>query len=131
MSNSRRSAHANSYRSGYLKSKQWFARRARWFTEHDTPVQNMIVCAGCRRLTDKRFLELHHVSYEGVEYRDGSWSAQEAHEDLWPMHPACHELLHRLIDRDPVLSRHRSRRDASTAAARIVLARFGVKEPSP
>lgn len=120
MSNRRRSAHANRYRSGYLRSRQWFARRDRWFREHGATE----CAAGCGRPADRRHVELHHISYDGVSYVDGVWSAQEAHDDLWPMHPACHELLHRIIDKDPVLSRHRTRRQASQAALRIVRTRI-------
>jgi 5-methylcytosine-specific restriction protein A len=32
------------------------------------------------------------------------------------MHPYCHDLLHRLIDRDAVLARNRTRRAASDHA---------------
>lgn len=121
MSNSRRAAHANRYRTGYLRSRQWFARRDRWFREHGS-----LRCAGCDREATRSQVELHHLSYEGVHYANGGWSAQEAHDDLWPMHPACHELLHRIIDKDPVLARHRNRQQASEAARRLIRIRFGV-----
>lgn len=56
-------------------------------------------------------LQLHHLDYQGVIRSDGGWRASERHDDLVPLHPSCHESLHRLIERDTVLSRHRSRRD--------------------
>jgi 5-methylcytosine-specific restriction enzyme A len=74
------------------------------------------VCAACGELGSKRQLELHHLDYVGMSSHDGRWIAREAHDDLIPMHPACHELLHRLIDRDPILARHRTRRDATHIA---------------
>jgi hypothetical protein len=46
----------------------------------------------------------------------GAWRAFERHDDLVPMHPSCHDLVHRLIDRDTVLSRQRTRRDATDIA---------------
>lgn len=124
MSNRRRPALANRYRTGYLTSPAWFARRDRWFRENSAAGGDLR-CAGCRRPAPKRHLELHHVSYDGVVDNGGSWQAREQHGDLIPMHPACHELLHRLIDRDPVLSRHRSRQRATELALRGVHARFG------
>jgi hypothetical protein len=51
-----------------------------------------------------------------VRFTDSAWRAFERHQDLVPLHPYCHDLLHRLIDRDSVLARHRSRRFASTFA---------------
>jgi hypothetical protein len=65
-------------------------------------------------------LELHHLDYAGVSLVAGRWRALEKHDELMPMHPTCHDLVHRLIDRDTVLSRQRTRRDATAiAAARI------------
>ncbi|MGC5172051.1 hypothetical protein ACLQ2Q_15500 [Microbacterium sp. DT81.1] len=112
MSNRRRPGLLNLYRGEFLRSKVWFARRDRWFTD-ESATGRALRCAGCQRPADKRHLELHHLDYTGVILDNGRWQAREAHEDLVPMHPYCHELLHRLIDRDAVLSRHRTRRAAS------------------
>ena len=40
----------------------------------------------------------------------------QRHGDLAALHPYCHELLHRLLERDTVLAKHRDRRTASLAA---------------
>lgn len=115
MSNRRRRGLFNLYTSGFLRSPVWFARRDRWFAEN-TAAGQTLECAGCMRPAHKRALELHHLDYSGVTIHQGRWTANEAHADLVPMHPYCHELLHRLIDRDAVLSRHRSRRAATHQA---------------
>lgn len=111
MSNRRRGAVR--YRSGYLRSRVWFRRRDAWFTE-EAARAGRLSCAGCDAVDVKARLELHHLDYTGVlEDQHAGWVAGEDHEDLLSMHPSCHELLHRLIDRDKVLSRHRSRREAT------------------
>lgn len=84
-------------------------------------------CVGCDRTADRRELELHHLSYDGVTKTQTGWYADETHDDLWPLHPACHELLHRIIDRDPLLARHRTRRQASTTALQIVRRKHATK----
>ena len=116
MSNGRRGARGNRYRTGYLRSRVWFARRDRWFAEQLRRTGGKLSCAACERPARPRALELHHTDYSGVTYLDGRWFAGEQHEDLVSLHPYCHELLHRLIDRDIVLRSHRDRRAASTAA---------------
>ena len=115
MSNRRRPSLMNLYRSEFLHSRTWFARRDRWFTEQ-TNRGHSLACAGCGRPAEKKQLELHHLDYAGVIVREGRWLALEPHEDLVSMHPYCHDLLHRLIDRDAVLSRNRTRRAASQFA---------------
>ncbi|MEV5072709.1 hypothetical protein MRBLMI12_004372 [Microbacterium sp. LMI12-1-1.1] len=115
MSNRRRPALVNIYRSEFLRSRAWFARRDRWFrdqTARGIPLE----CAACGQPADKHHLELHHLDYTGMSSTNGRWLALEAHEDLMPLHPYCHDLLHRLIDRDPVLSGNRTRRDATHVA---------------
>lgn len=112
MSNSRRAAVANSYRADFLRSPAWFARRARWFRKQ-AQLGNSLMCSGCGEVGSASSLELHHLDYAGVSHVDGRWRAFERDDDLVPLHPTCHELLHRLIDRDTVLSRQRSRRDAT------------------
>ncbi|GAA1969054.1 hypothetical protein [Microbacterium deminutum] len=115
MNNRRKPGRLNRYRSEFLHSAAWFARRDRWFKKQQRLGRNLS-CAACGRPASERELELHHLDYTGVRFADGSWRAFERHADLVPLHPFCHDLLHRLIDRDAVLARHRSRRDASALA---------------
>ncbi|CDJ99838.1 MULTISPECIES: HNH endonuclease signature motif containing protein [Micrococcales] len=115
MSNHRKPPIMNLYRSGFLRSPAWFARRDRWFTQQ-AALGWPLVCAACGRPASKRQLQLHHLDYTGVTIIQGRYKALEAHEDLIPLHAYCHDLLHRLIDRDVVLSRNRTRRDATRLA---------------
>ena len=115
MSNRRKSALGNAYRSEFLRSPAWFARRDRWFRKQQR-LRRALACAACGRSARADQLELHHLDYDGVRFVDGSWRAFERHEDLVPLHPYCHDLLHRLIDRDVVLARHRTRSVASAIA---------------
>lgn len=116
MSNRRTPRHADAYRSTFLRSPGWFARRDAWFA-HASTTPDPLACAACGIQANKRDLELHHLDYAGVQrLEDGRWVAREPDGDLIPLHPYCHELLHRLIDRDAVLSRHRTRRVASELA---------------
>ncbi|MDX2377699.1 hypothetical protein M4I32_12895 [Microbacterium sp. LRZ72] len=115
MTNHRRGDVKNLYRYGFLRSPAWFARRDSWFTA-ETRITGLLVCAGCGELAGKDQLELHHLDYSGVTLESGRWRAHEEHDDLTPMHPYCHDLLHRLLDRDTVLAKHRDRRTASLAA---------------
>ncbi|WES65982.1 hypothetical protein P0L94_07885 [Microbacter sp. GSS18] len=115
MSNRRRGGLKPLYRDGFLASPAWHARRARWFRDHartHTPLE----CAGCGHRATPDRLELHHLSYAGVTVQAGEFKAFEKHTDLLPLHPYCHEALHRMIDRDEVLARHRTRRDATHQA---------------
>lgn len=114
MSN-RRKSRTTRYHTGYLRSPVWFARRSRWFTTQ-LDEHGLVSCVACGISTRPRELELHHVDYTGVVVRHGRWIAGETDDDLIPLHPRCHELLHRLMDRDPVLARHRTRRDATDIA---------------
>lgn len=122
MSNQRKPLRANAYRSTFLRSRAWFARRNRWFIEEES-LGGALSCAGCGREATKRELELHHLDYAGVVCEGGRWKALEPHSALVPLHPYCHDLLHRLIDRDQVLSRNRSRQ----AASEFALARLRAK----
>lgn len=117
MSNRRRPARANTYRSGYLQSVAWFTRRSRWF-RNEAAINGAVRCAVCCGRGTTRTLELHHLSYDGVAFVDGQWVANEAHADLVAAHREHHALIHQLIDRDPVLRDHRSRRAANTEALR-------------
>ena len=119
MSNSRRPARGNKYRTGYLRSRAWFARRARWFAE-EAAAGNELRCAACSRAAKVRELELHHIDYSGVAETPTGWKADEKHSDLVSLHPAHHELLHRLLERDQVLRAMRSRRVASAFALRVL-----------
>lgn len=114
MSNRRRNL-LSLYRAEFLRSRVWFARRDRWFVE-ETGRGRELVCVGCGRAAAKQQLELHHLDYGGLILKQDRWIAREAHDDLIPLHPYCHDLLHRLIDRDPVLSRGRTRREATRLA---------------
>ncbi len=115
MSNRRIPTAGGRYRSGFLKSTAWLARRDRWFREH-TRAHGAVACELCDGIGDARSLELHHLDYTGVDRTSRGWRSRERDEDLMPLHPACHETLHRLIDRDTVLSRQRTRRDATMIA---------------
>lgn len=116
MSNRRRPARGNSYRTGYLRSPAWYARRARWFRDEATLTHGAVRCAVCTVKGTPRTLELHHLSYDGVASTAGRWTANEAHGDLVAVCPDHHRLIHQLTDRDPVLRDHRSRRAANREA---------------
>ena len=122
MSNRRRSAWGNSYRTGYLRSPAWFARRDRWFSE-TRALRIPLLCAACARPATPNELELHHLDYRGVIRTERGWLSRERYDDLVALHPLCHDLLHRLIERDRVLGGMRGRRDAS----RIALSRLRQK----
>jgi len=130
MSNRRKPPLVNMYRTEFLHSRTWFARRDRWFAEQ-VARGIPLACAGCGRAATKRQLELHHLDYTGVVLEQGRWRALEAHDDLVPMHPYCHELLHRLIDRDTVLARNRTRRAASDQALQRLRRKLQPVEGSP
>lgn len=115
MSNGRRPARGNRYRTGFLRSPQWFARRDRWFVEQEQRA-GQLSCIVCKKTATKRVLELHHLDYRGVKETSSGWRATEAHEDLVACHKHCHSLIHRLIDRDIVLRKLRTRRVASLTA---------------
>ncbi|MEN2742672.1 hypothetical protein ABCS02_33270 [Microbacterium sp. X-17] len=115
MSNRRRPARANTYRTRYLHSPAWFARRDRWFTEEHARAGE-VRCALCLGIGSTHNLELHHLDYNGVSQTPRGWAAHERHEDLTALHPRCHEYVHQLIDRDRALSGFVSRRTASTQA---------------
>lgn len=126
MSNVRKAGAADAaYRRGYLASSAWKARRARWFRENPTRHR----CAVCLLAADERELELHHLSYDGVQRNvDGTgvvrWAGWEPDAALLPMHPLCHSAVHRVIDADHVLGHLRSRREATRRAIDVVRARL-------
>ncbi|GAA1468918.1 hypothetical protein [Microbacterium thalassium] len=130
MSNARRSWILNLYRSEYLRSRVWFARRDRWFREQ-AATGAALACAACGQGAVKSDLELHHLDYDRVVLEDGRWKAREPHADLVPMHPYCHDLLHRLIERDEVLARHRTRRDASAIALETLRYKLNAAKEAP
>lgn len=127
MSNRRKTGVRNAYRAEFLRSPAWFARRARWFRKQER-LRRPLVCAACEQLAATAELELHHLDYSGVRFVGGSWQAFERHDDLVPLHPYCHDLLHRLIDRDRVLAFHRTRRVASVIALQRLRAKLCGKE---
>ncbi|WP_341940343.1 hypothetical protein [Microbacterium sp. LWH10-1.2] len=122
MSNTRRTGLKNLYRLEFLRSPAWHARRDRWFRTHVRA--GLVPCAACGIPDTADHLDLHHRDYAGVRIARGVWQAWEDDGDLTPLHPYCHELLHRLIDRDPVLARHRTRRQASDHALTILQQRL-------
>ncbi len=124
MSNRRRPAWDNNYRTRYLHSPAWFARRDRWFVTEMRQVGH-VRCALCLGTGTPRTLELHHLDYRGVLQTPAGWAAREQHDDLTALHPRCHEYLHQLIDRDRALSGLVSRRTASAQAIARLRAKLG------
>ncbi|WP_433585828.1 hypothetical protein [Microbacterium hydrocarbonoxydans] len=122
MSNQRRTGLKNLYRQEFLRSPAWHARRDRWFRHHTRA--GLVPCAACGIPDTADHLELHHRDYAGVSITRGVWQAWEDDADLIPLHPYCHELLHRLIDRDIILARHRTRRLASDHALTALQSRL-------
>lgn len=123
MSNARKSPVENRYRSGYLKSVSWFRRRDQWFTEQATRT-TALHCVVCRQPATLRQLELHHLDYSRVTRVGVCWAAGEVHEDLCAIHPSCHDLVHQVLDTDPVLRTHRTRPVATVHAIRIAQTRL-------
>ena len=87
------------YRS-YLASRAWRARKHRWFRDRRAEGYEP-GCVICQlSLAELGALDLHHMNYDGVtQHSDGTWSANEADQDLMPMCRHHHELLHRAMDR--------------------------------
>ena len=112
MSNTRRTTRHNTYRTGYLRSIEWFRRRDTWFDIEEQKT-TAIMCAVCGATGSHRAFELHHLDYDGVTQTPDGWVAEEAHDALIACHPRCHELLHRLLGRDRVLGRLRGRCQAN------------------
>lgn len=129
MSNRRLQGWGNTYRTEYLRSRVWFQRRDRWFAD-ERARGALIGCAACGRVAKPVELELHHSDYRGVIRTEHGWVSREAHADLIALHPLCHELLHRLLERDRVLARMRTRRDASRVAITRLRQKLITSEPS-
>ena len=127
MSNARKPGSGNRYRTGYLRSMAWFRRRDRWFAEQLARTGELR-CVVCWHTATRRELELHHFDYTRVTCIGARWSAREEHEDLCAMHPGCHELVHRILDADPVLRSHRTRPIATLQAISIARARLAALE---
>jgi len=121
VSNGRRSGRANTYRTGYLKSVAWFRRRNEWF-DMELSLKGTLQCEVCEHRYKRAELQLHHLDYRGAQRTEGAWIAAENHDELIALDAACHEALHRLIDRDLVLRWHRAR-PAATALAITALQR--------
>ncbi|WP_137845437.1 hypothetical protein [Microbacterium sp. 2FI] len=119
MSNRRKPGARNVYRSEFLSSPAWHARRARWFRKQER-LGRPLACTGCGVLATRDQLELHHLDYSGVRFAGGTWRAFERHVDLVPLHPYCHGLLHQIIEHDRVLAHHRGRRVASAIALNVL-----------
>ena len=127
MSSNARKPGASDYRSGYLRSVTWFRRRDAWFAEQLSRT-GVLRCTVCWSIASRRDLQLHHLDYSGVSRAWRRWHAGEEHEQLLAMHPVCHDLVHRIIDTDPVLRRHRTRPIATVQAIRIARARLAALE---
>lgn len=89
----------SSYARGYLRSPTWFARRRRWFAAVRAAGMEpgCLVCGATE--ASAAGLDLHHVSYAGVEKIRGRWVAGEDDEDLMPLCREHHSRLHRMMDR--------------------------------
>jgi len=124
VSNARKPGGAGAYRRGYLRSVSWFRRRDAWFAEQIART-GQLRCMVCWQLATRRELELHHLDYTHVTHTTHGWVAGETHEQLCAMHPGCHELVHRVLDADPVLRRHRTRRIATMHAICAARTRIG------
>lgn len=87
---SKRRAEWRKFYAEYMRSKQWFERRARWEQEERTQRSGgVILCEGaCGKVWTLK-AHMHHVTYDRL--------GREAHRDLWPMCEDCHYALHRLI----------------------------------
>ncbi len=109
MSNRRGGPRSPRYRTGFLHSPGWRATRT----------GRLLACVARSRMATGVKLELHHLNYRGVTYDDGSWCAFEMHADLLQIHPFCHELLHRPIDRDRALATRSRRAGSLQALARL------------
>lgn len=84
----------------YLASGAWAWRRQRWFRTcrargFEPACQVCLVM-----LKDTGTLDLHHVSYDGVQQEEsGKWRSSETDRDLMPMCRDCHQELHHRMDR--------------------------------
>lgn len=122
MSGLRRKRIDGGYRSGYLKSSAWFARRHRFLQS-----KAVIRCECLGEELTERNAHVHHVAYEGVEQLpDGMWQACEADEDLMVLCAWCHEKVHELMDRDRGWAGV-GRRAATTAIVRTIQRRVLVE----
>lgn len=127
MSNGRKPAAAGPYRTGYLRSVAWFRRRDAWFAEQLARTR-VLRCVVCWRTAARHELELHHLDYSMVVRGSHGWRALEEHEHLQAMHPGCHELVHRILDADPVLRHHRTRPVATVLAITAARDRIAAQE---
>jgi 5-methylcytosine-specific restriction protein A len=127
VSNARKPGTGIPYRVGYLRSVAWFRRRDRWFAEQVTRT-GALRCVVCWQIASSRVLELHHLDYSHVARVGLRWAAGEQHEHLCAMHSECHELVHRILDTDPVLRRHRTRPVATIQAIGIARTRLAAAD---
>lgn len=106
---------------GYLRSPAWRERRTLWFGVERRRTGRAPECKACLA---RRFLELHHLDYRGVEFRPGTgWLAAEPHTDLVALCRRCHEAVHLILDHEPG-SLGQSRRPATLAAIQRIQARI-------
>lgn len=111
----KRPAQAAAYRSGYLRSAAWLARRDAWL-RHEEEGAGGLACGVCLGPLERKSAELHHLDYAGVRLSDTGWKAGEAHADLIACHRRCHEMLHILLDRDQAVGMAATRHAANERA---------------
>lgn len=122
MSGLRRRRVDRGYRSGYLKSGAWYARRRRFLASLES-----IRCECLGEELSERDAHVHHVTYDGVvRGEDGTWQAREADEDLMVLCSWCHERVHELMDQDPGWA-GATRREATIAVIRTIQRRVLVE----
>lgn len=87
------------YRQGYLRSDAWASFR-RGFYARLRAAGIVPACAGCGRTRGEgAALELHHLSYAGVEKdASGRWVSGEQDSDVILLCREDHEQLHRILD---------------------------------
>lgn len=100
----------------YIHSRAWFARRARWATDHVTFTGKPLACAGCGIPWTLATGDLHHVTYERL--------GAEMHFDLTAVCRACHTAIHQGI----ATTYRRHPRDVATA---LILASIREKVALP
>lgn len=123
----KRGAKALAYRSGYLGSEAWAARRRAYYGGVWSR-GFVAMCQVCGKTgADGVSLHLHHLSYEGVRRgADGVWVAGEKDEDLLPLCETDHESLHKILDDFSSGYRGWSRRAASLRIVQQLRARSGL-----
>ncbi len=97
----------------WMASAGWAQRRAAWLAEWDRRHPGRPpVCAACGGPWDPRRGDLHHRDYRRL--------GTETFTDLVPLHRACHDQLHELLERAarPPRTRRPQASDAALAHLR-------------